>query len=413
MYYVNLAHHVDFYTWHLCVRELLQHHIAPKDVCWRVVSDADVGLFQESHDNPIDLQTKARSPLSRHIYQHLQFAIQNCSPDRFDVMYKAVLEHVTQNGGNSINDLEKLAKDVVSETKKFRDALVQRLSCLKEVEFFELDNYLLEANAHFCVELHPAPFQIDTHYRSIRWGNGRLFFGVHDKNETINWYEIGKFPWVNLPRTSLPPDLQTVRDSISLDDLQAQSMDCRQCELFKQAQRTVFGEGNQHASIMFVGEQPGDQEDRQGHPFVGPAGEIFDQALKENLIKREDVYITNAVKHFRYQWRGERRLHQKPLPIHIDRCRVWLQEQCRKIKPKLIFLLGGTAAQSVLHKPVSVLRERGKIFDLGKNIKAIITVHPSYILRQSSEENKKNAYAHFKEDIGLAKDFLAREKIGS
>ena len=141
---------------------------------------------------------------------------------------------------------------------------------------------------------------------------------------------------------------------------------CKGCEIYKNATQTVFGEGPQNASVVFVGEQPGDQEDRQGHPFVGPAGRLLDKALAEARIPREQIYVTNAVKHFKWIQRGKRRMHQKPLIRQVIACRPWLQAELEIIRPKLIVCMGATAAQSVFGSTVSITKERGKFLEIGR-----------------------------------------------
>ena len=149
----------------------------------------------------------------------------------------------------------------------------------------------------------------------------------------------------------------------TLETLRDAARSCKGCEIYKNATQTVFGEGPQNASVVFVGEQPGDQEDRQGHPFVGPAGHLLDKALAEAQIPREQIYVTNAVKHFKWIQRGKRCMHQKPLIRQVIACRPWLQAELEIIRPKLVVCMGATAAQSVFGSTVSITRERGKFLD--------------------------------------------------
>lgn len=175
-------------------------------------------------------------------------------------------------------------------------------------------------------------------------------------------------------------------DKLTLESLRAAAKSCRGCELYKDATQTVFGEGSETASVMLVGEQPGDVEDRQGHPFVGPAGRLLDKALSEAGIPRKEVYVTNAVKHFKFIQRGKRRLHQKPLIRQVMACSPWLESEIEIIEPKVVVCLGATAAQAVLGRTVRVTQERGKFIPIGSR-EAFITIHPSAILRlQESNE---------------------------
>jgi len=165
----------------------------------------------------------------------------------------------------------------------------------------------------------------------------------------------------------------------TLASLRAAAHSCKGCDLYKNATQTVFGEGPKDASVMFVGEQPGDVEDRLGRPFVGPAGRMLDKALVEAHIPREEVYVTNAVKHFKFIQRGKRRLHQKPVIRQVISCRPWLQAELGIIHPKVVVCLGATAAQSMLGRIVRVTKERGKFLDGDSRATVFITIHPSAI----------------------------------
>src|SRR5205085_5348526 len=161
----------------------------------------------------------------------------------------------------------------------------------------------------------------------------------------------------------------------------AAAENCRACPLWKDATQTVFGEGPKDARIMFVGEQPGDKEDLAGKPFVGPAGQVLDRALKDAGIEREKTYVTNAVKPFKFVPRGKVRLHQKPNTPEIRACRQWYEREVKLIQPELVIALGATAAQSVFGKMTPINKTRGRIVELADNVRALVTVHPSYLLR--------------------------------
>jgi uracil-DNA glycosylase family protein len=182
-----------------------------------------------------------------------------------------------------------------------------------------------------------------------------------------------------MSQTGAAPFVPATRD---LAQLRAAAAECRGCDLWGSATQTVFGEGPERAELMLVGEQPGDREDLEGHPFVGPAGHTLDVALERAGIDRSRVYLSNAVKHFRWKARGKRRLHERPLRSQIVACQPWLRAELESVAPSVLVLLGAVAAQSLLGSDFSVTRERGAVRDVPEGLPAVIaTVHPSSILR--------------------------------
>ena len=188
----------------------------------------------------------------------------------------------------------------------------------------------------------------------------------------------------------------------SLGELREAAAGCRACDLWKNATQTVFGEGYQGARIMLVGEQPGDREDIEGKPFVGPAGHLLDRALEEAGIDRRSVYVTNAVKHFRWTSRGKRRLHEKPNAQQIRACRPWLESEIAIVKPHIVVLLGATAAQSVMGPGFRVSRQRGEVMASPLGVPVLATVHPSSILRATDDASRDVALASFVADLRVA-----------
>jgi probable DNA metabolism protein len=188
----------------------------------------------------------------------------------------------------------------------------------------------------------------------------------------------------------------------TLDALAAEAAGCRACPLWEPATQTVFGEGREDAPLLFVGEQPGDQEDIAGRPFVGPAGKLFDRALAEAGVDRDDAYVTNAVKHFKFVPRGKRRIHQKPSTGEVRACEPWLKREIALVRPRLIVALGATAALSVLGRPVPVGKSRGRIIEGPDGTAVLVTVHPSYLLRLPDAAAKAAEYAAFVDDLRLA-----------
>jgi uracil-DNA glycosylase len=193
-----------------------------------------------------------------------------------------------------------------------------------------------------------------------------------------------------------------------LSALRDEAADCRACHLYKHATQTVFGEGPQSARVMLVGEQPGDKEDLAGKPFVGPAGVMLDRALEEAGIDRKKVYVTNAVKHFKFVPRGKIRLHQKPNTPEIKACRQWYERELASVKPDLVVAMGATAAQCVFNKLTPIGKNRGRLIDLEDDVKALVTVHPSYLLRLPDEDAKAREYERFVEDLKIAAKLLRK-----
>jgi DNA polymerase len=194
----------------------------------------------------------------------------------------------------------------------------------------------------------------------------------------------------------------------SLDSVREQAAHCRECPLWKHATQTVFGEGSETARVMFVGEQPGDQEDLAGAPFVGPAGKLLDRALQQAGIDRSATYVTNAVKHFKFELRGKRRLHKKPGDLEISACNHWLGSELAIIKPRLIVVLGATAARAIFGRATAIEKNRGRILPAdtaGRDADILVTVHPSYLLRVP-DEDKDAAFERFVEDLRLTKPYL-------
>jgi DNA polymerase len=183
------------------------------------------------------------------------------------------------------------------------------------------------------------------------------------------------------------PKLPGLDETLSLDVLRERVVHCTACDLYKHATQAVFGEGPPHASLMLMGEVPGDQEDKQGHPFVGPAGKVLDRALDAAGIERDAVYLTNAVKHFKFEPRGKVRLHKKPNAAEMLACRQWWEAEVTAVQPAVLGCLGATAAQSVFGPRFRVTKQRGEWFDLpiGAGIAAMATIHPSAVLRANDE----------------------------
>ena len=201
---------------------------------------------------------------------------------------------------------------------------------------------------------------------------------------------------VNIKRTTTAAELIPERPSLS--SLKRAAADCRACPLWKRGTQTVFGEGRRDAEVVLIGEQPGNEEDLSGQPFVGPAGRLLDKALVEAGIDRERAYVTNVVKHFKWEPRGKWRIHKKPNSREIDACHPWLEAELALIKPKFIICLGATAAQALLGKQFRVTRQRGQFIEsVGGTVMA--TVHPSSILRAPDDETRQAQMESFVADL--------------
>jgi uracil-DNA glycosylase family protein len=188
----------------------------------------------------------------------------------------------------------------------------------------------------------------------------------------------------------------------SLRELGEAEAACRRCPLYRDATQAVPGEGPRRAEFMLVGEQPGDKEDLAGKPFVGPAGRVLDQALADAGIRRGQTFVTNAVKHFKHEMRGKRRLHKRPNNYEIERCKIWLDAERRLIQPAAVIALGATAARSLTGKTVTITKLRGRPLALADGTRLFVTVHPSALLRIEDEADKRKAYRQFVADLKLA-----------
>jgi probable DNA metabolism protein len=264
----------------------------------------------------------------------------------------------------------------------------------------------------------------------------RATFNPARANPAAMRAEMPKKYWHNMPETDLIPGLLAEADArtrqmvelsptaprkakvapapaqlklpegTTVAALQKQAMNCERCPLYRNATQTVFGEGPADAPVVFVGEQPGDHEDLAGKPFVGPAGQMFDRALTEAGIDRSRVYVTNAVKHFKFEPRGKRRIHQKPNNNEIEACRWWLDKELDVIKPRLTVALGATAARALTGRDTTISRARGRLMTIRDGIDGFITVHPSFLLRLPDVQSQAREYARFVEDLRLVAQHL-------
>jgi DNA polymerase len=222
--------------------------------------------------------------------------------------------------------------------------------------------------------------------------------------------ELLDIPLLAARRTPEPGAEQYLPERITLPALREAAADCRGCDLYLPATQTVFGEGPKSARVVFVGEQPGDVEDREGKPFVGPAGRIFEQALAAAGLERKSVYVTNAVKHFSFERRGKARLHKRPRPGEVRACSPWLREELKLIQPEVLVLLGATAAQAIFGPRFRITKERGKPLPSDLAPLVLATLHPSAILRAPDSEAREVALESLVQDFKRVAKALAQPK---
>jgi DNA polymerase len=296
------------------------------------------------------------------------------------------------------------------------------------------EHFVLEANARLLARQESAHgFTIATPDGTAHFDRARLCFGAglaqpEDDETLLAWWERhqdtildGATEGSGLPEAEIldevprpldrpPPGFVVLphAQTSGSSSLAHEARSCTRCDLCGPATQTVFGEGPSDARVMFIGEQPGDQEDIIGRPFVGPAGQLLDVALEEAGIDRRRIYVSNAVKHFKFTPRGRRRIHQPPSPAEIEICRFWLDAERTALHPELLVLLGGSAGRAVLGRPVTVTRERGRPFVLPDGGSAFLTVHPSYLLRQPDAASRAREYAAFVQDLRAVRELISR-----
>jgi DNA polymerase len=455
----------DMDAWREAARALIAADVPPDRVVWQVGTAAE-DLFATAAE-PAGAPPPAASQLrvSRAFIALAGDAILHHDPERFALLYtllwrlRDMPRLVEDHADPLVRRLEGLAKAVRRDIHKMR-AFVRFRSVTDDdgdryVAWFEPEHHIVRANAAFFVNRFASMrWSILTPGVSIHWDGARLSEGpaavrgdapAGDPVEEVwkTYYasifnparvkvnamlkEMPRKYWKNMPETALVPQLLAsaqARESgmierargreeiggnaqLAWEALRDEAAACTRCHLHKHATQTVFGEGPVSAPMMFVGEQPGDQEDLAGHPFVGPAGQVFNRALAAAGITREQTYVTNAVKHFKFEPRGKRRIHAKPDAGEIDACRWWIEQEQLLLRPKVTVALGATAARSLFGKVMTIGRERGREQRLPDGGAAWITVHPSYLLRLPDEDARTTEFARFVEDLEAAHAALA------
>ncbi|MEG3181507.1 UdgX family uracil-DNA binding protein [Sphingomonas sp. LT1P40] len=451
---VALTAEDDFDGWRDAARALAAARVPPADVTWQV-GDAPTDLFG---DEAVLTSGGSALRVPRRFVELAREAILHSDPQRFALLYTLLARiaadpHAIDDSADPlVQRLERMTKAVRRDIHKMR-AFVRFRELTDDdaqrfVAWFEPEHHIARINARFFVDrFNSMNWSILTPDISLHWDGKTLSEGPgatkedapqDDPAEAIwkTYYaaifnparlktgamlkEMPRKYWKNMPETALVPGLiagARAREIAMVEAartapggnseaawaaLRDEAATCTRCHLFKHATQTVFGEGPVDAPLMLVGEQPGDQEDLAGHPFVGPAGQVLDRALAEAGIDRSAAYLTNAVKHFKFEPRGKRRIHSKPDAGEITACRWWIEQERLLVRPKVTVALGATAARSLLGRAVTISKERGHPLTLPDGGEAWITVHPSYLLRLPDEARKAEEYGVFVADLRAA-----------
>ncbi len=445
----------DFSEWRDQARALLMGGIEPERVIWIDPNGAGDLLAQPAHMGACAPAAEAPLPTaSRAFLTQARSVICHAAPERFALLYRLLWRCQTQprlledRADADVRRMELMVKDVRRDIHKMRAfvrfRLVEEEGAERYVAWFEPSHHIVRANARFFIDRFTGMrWSILTPELSIHWDGETLLEGPGanardapqgDAAEDL-WKlyyasifnparlkvkamlkEMPRKYWKNMPETAMISSLvagarsrelamvEQGKDDFtgaqphSLAEVSKGIQGCRRCPIGCNGTRAVSGDGNVDAPTMFVGEQPGDQEEKEGHPFVGPAGQLLDCHMERAGIERNALYITNAVKHFKFVQSGKRRLHQKPTAGEIDTCRFWLDAERTIIKPRTIVALGASAARAVLGRTPSVQRERGKPIALADGARLWITVHPSFLLRVPDELREREEKA-FAEDL--------------
>ncbi|MBV1691658.1 UdgX family uracil-DNA binding protein [Novosphingobium sp. G106] len=447
---VRLAAEDDFDGWRDAARRLASAKISPDAVVWQVGEDS-ADLFGTEQELPSAPSGELRVP--RAFIELAQAAVLHRDPGRFSLLYR-LLVHLGENSGliedhadPLVRRIEGLAKAVRRDMHKMRAFVRFRELDGTFVAWFEPEHHVVRANAGFFVRrFSTMRWSILTPEISLHWDGAALREGPGaDRSQAPDgdvleevwkaYYasifnparlkvsamlkEMPRRYWKNMPEAQLIAPLiagaqareatmtaQVVAPTergITLDGLRKEADACRRCPLWKDATQCVFGEGPPDARIVVVGEQPGDEEDRAGHPFVGPAGQVLARAMEEAGLDRGRIYLTNAVKHFKFVLRGKRRIHQTPNAGEIDACRWWLDQEIGLLRPAATVMLGASAVRSVTGRTGAVGALRGKGVTLAHGI-GVVSYHPSYILRQPDREAAREAEAALVADLKRAAD---------
>ena len=450
---VTLVEPDDFDGWRDAARGLLADDVPPGDVVWQV-GDGAADLFAAAAA-PAAASPGPGFSVPRAFIDLARSVVLSADPERLALLYTALYrlrgapKLIEDHADPLVRRMEGLAKAVRRDIHKMRAFLrfreIEEDGRPRFVAWFEPEHHIVRANAAFFVNRFASMrWSILTPAVSLHWDGATLREGPGatkadapegDPTEEVwkTYYasifnparlkkgmmlkEMPRKYWKNMPETALVPALiagaqareagmmAKARDTtgsnsqIAWEALRDEASGCTRCPLHRPATQTVFGEGPVDATMMFVGEQPGDQEDLAGRPFVGPAGQMFDRALAAAGIDRARTYVTNAVKHFKFEPRGKRRIHQSPATGEIDACRWWVEQETMLIRPRMTVALGATAARSLFGKTMAIGKNRSHALTLPGGGTAWITVHPSYLLRLPDPALAEEEFARFVEDL--------------
>ncbi|HBK07664.1 MAG TPA: uracil-DNA glycosylase [Acetobacteraceae bacterium] len=421
---IVLRTETDWDGWRRATRALVQAGVEPGALTWAVGDDAQplpgaAGTFH----------------VPRALVSVASVAIQAREPERFGLLYSLVWrinagEKVLEDETDpDLSLVRRMALSVRADAHRMRTNMrylpVADDGGIRYLGWFEPAHFVLPANAQLLARRYPhLPLSIVTPDGSAHWDGSSLLFSAGlrhaaDDEALQAWWEAHSelvleqaSADVSVPEAETvdeaprPPDRPPIGSVVlntkpdpALMRAGREAGSCHRCPLYQPATQTVFGEGPTGASVMFVGEQPGDQEDTIGRPFVGPAGQIMDRAMEDAGIDRRTVYVTNAVKHFKFIPRGRRRIHQTPEVPEIQACGFWLDVERTHIRPRLTVLMGASAARAVMGRPVTISRERGRPIQTQDGQTVFVTVHPSYLLRLPDAAAKAREYDALVRDL--------------
>ncbi len=426
MRHITLRGETDFTGWRQAARALAVSGVPPEQVRWGVDGKAAASA-------PPRTPSEGGFSVPRALVTLAGLAVQARDPGRFDLLYRLIWRaqagalELEDDSDEEVRRVRGLALAVRAEAHRMRTQLRYLAVGERRIGWYRPAHHVLEADAQLVARRFASiAGSILTPEASAHWDGAGLRFGPgvevaavpDDAALAAYWRSYGDEmleaarPGTSVPEAEAlaedpwPPDRASIGPVVMPGDADAdveqaarEASDCRRCPLYAPATQTVFGEGPAGARALFVGEVPGDQEDVIGRPFVGPAGQLLDRAMLEAGIDRRAVYVTNAVKHFKFIPRGKRRMHQTPDAAEVKACGFWLDVERVRLRPALIVLMGATAARAVLGRAVTIGRERGRPFRLSETETGFVTVHPSFLLRVPDAEAKRREYRAFVEDL--------------